>query len=55
VAPDSVQAVKWFSKSAAQGFAAAQNSLGEAHQYERGIQKDMDEALMLYRRAAAQG
>ena len=49
------EAVKWIRKAAEQGFAAAQNNLGECYYYGQGVTKDYYEAVKWYRKAAEQG
>lgn len=50
------EAVKWFMKSADQGYAEAQNMLGRMSEMGgRGVPKDYSEAMRWYRMAAEQG
>ena len=49
------EAVKWYRKAAAQGYAPAQNSLGFCYKYAQGVTKDFNEAVKWYRKAAEQG
>ena len=50
-----VEAVKCFCKAAEQGFAPAQDSLGSAYYYGKGVTQDYNEAVKWYRKAAEQG
>ncbi|MBL8546957.1 MAG: SEL1-like repeat protein [Hyphomonadaceae bacterium] len=52
---DPVEAVRWYRRGAAQGFARAQNALGNAYMDGLGVTRDYGEALRLFRLAAAQG
>ena len=52
---DYTEAVKWFLKAAEQGYAAAQNKLGEMYFYGIGVPEDEAEAVRWYRKAAEQG
>ena len=52
---DEVQGVKWYRKSAEQGYAKAENNLGVMYEYGTGVAKDEDEAARWYRKAADQG
>jgi len=49
------EALKWYKRSANQGLAAAQLSIGEMYQYGRGVPKNGAEAVKWYRLAASQG
>ena len=52
---DYQQAVYWFKKSAQQKFAPAQYRLGELYYFAKGgLQRDLDEAVRLFRKAAEQ-
>ncbi len=55
VGRDLAEAVKWYTKSAEQGYAAAQYSLGECYAKNDGVVKDLEEAAKLYTKAAEQG
>ena len=50
-----MEAVKWYLKSAEQGYASAQCNLGYMYENGRGVAKDDSEAVKWYRRAAEQG
>ena len=52
---DDEAAVKWFLKSAEQGYAAAQRYLGYCYAEGVGISQDSTEAVKWYRKAAEQG
>ena len=54
-AKDSVEAVKWYRKSADQGTADAQLNLGVMYANGEGVVKDSAEAVNWYRKAADQG
>ena len=51
------EAVKWYRKSAEQGYAIAQNNLGYMYMYSdgRGVEQSEAEAVKWYRKAAEQG
>jgi TPR repeat protein len=49
------EAVRWYRKSAEQGYAAAQFVIAEAYDDGRGVAKDEVEAVRWYRKAAEQG
>ena len=51
----SEEAVVWYRKSAAQGFACAESNLGFMYESGRGVPQDYAEALRWYRRAAEKG
>ncbi|OGV58588.1 MAG: hypothetical protein A2X45_01655 [Lentisphaerae bacterium GWF2_50_93] len=55
MAKQPVEAVKWYRKSADQGFAKAQNNLGLCYHLGEGVAKDAVEAVKWYRKAADQG
>ena len=55
VLKDDKEAVKWYRKSAEQGFADAQNNLGAMYLNGSGVLKDDKEAVKWYRKAAEQG
>ena len=50
-----VEAVKWYRKSAEQGYAIAQNNLGYMYSDGRGVEQSEAEAVKWYRKAAEQG
>lgn len=49
------EAVKWYRKAAEQGYAPAQDSLGDCHHFGHGVDVDYVEAVKWYRKAAEQG
>ncbi len=49
------EAVKWFRKAAAQGFAMAEFSLGVCYRFGLGVERDGKEASIWYQKAAAHG
>ena len=49
------EAVKWFLKSAEQGYATGQDNLAKCYENGRGVAKDLKEAERWYRKAAEQG
>ena len=49
------EAVKWYRKSAEQGYAIAQNRLGNMYQKGRGVEQSNVEAVKWYRKSAEQG
>ena len=49
------QALYWYHKSANQGDADAQNSLGYLHEHEQGVEQDLKQAFHWYRKSADQG
>ncbi len=55
VAKDFKQAVFWYRKSADQGNASAQNSLGYCYYKGHGVAKDFKQAVFWYRKSADQG
>jgi hypothetical protein len=55
VPQDYQEAVKWYRLAAAQGYAAAEYSLGVAYDKGQGVPQDYREAVKWYRLAAAQG
>ena len=55
VEQDATEAVRWYSKAAAQGYADAQVNLGLMYEKGRGVAQDHDEAARLFRAAAEQG
>jgi TPR repeat protein len=52
---DDQEAVKWYLKAVAQGYAPAETNLGLLYQAGRGVPKDDKKAFELYLRAANQG
>ncbi|HIF03665.1 MAG TPA: sel1 repeat family protein, partial [Nitrospinaceae bacterium] len=52
---DYKEAVKWFKKSAEQGYANAQYNLGVLYEDGQGVRKDYKQAFKWYRKAAEQG
>lgn len=52
---DLEEAVKWYRKAAEQGYAPAQDSLGDCHHFGHGVDVDYVEAVKWYRKAAEQG
>ena len=48
-------AFKWYKKAAEQGYAEAQNALGDCYRYGTGIEKDENAAREWYEQAASQG
>lgn len=53
---DATEAVKWFRKSAEQGYTDAQYNLGYLYQQgAKGIPKDLEQAKSWYGKAAEQG
>ena len=55
VTQDYAEAVKWWRKAAAQGYANAQHNLGYCYESGNGVTKDFAEAVKWYRKAAEQG
>ena len=53
--PDIDEAIKWYRRSAEQGFAKAQSNLGRMYAKGIGVIRDDVEAVRWYRRAAAEG
>ncbi len=49
------EAVKWYHMAAEQGYAIAQNNLGECYYIGEGVDEDETEAIRWYRKAAEQG
>lgn len=54
VAWDREKAVRWYEKSAMQGYARAQRNLGRCYLFGKGVQADRAGAIHWYRKAAAQ-
>ena len=52
---DYAEAVKWYRKSAEQGYAYAQDNLGVCYENGQGVKQDYAEAVKWYRKAAEQG
>ena len=52
---DYVEAFKWYSKAAEQGYVQAQFELGKCHEQGKGVRQDAEEALEWYSIAAEQG
>ena len=52
---DFAKAAELYQKAANQGFAVAQNSLGELYEKGLGVTKDSGKATELYQKAADQG
>jgi len=52
---DKVKAVYWYTKSAEQGYANAQRSLGSCYGYGKGVSKDYKKMVYWYTKAAEQG
>jgi len=52
---DYLEAVKWYTKAAEQGFHGAQQNLGNAYFLGMGVKKDIKEAVKWYTKAAEQG
>ena len=55
VPQDYATAVKWYRKSAKQGYAKAQNNLGVMYDNGQGVPQDYAKAVQWYRKAAKQG
>ena len=55
VAPNDVEAARWYRKAAEQGNAAAQRDLGVMYAYGKGVERDDEAAATWYRKAAEQG
>lgn len=55
VEQDYVEAVKWYRKSADQGYAWAQNNLGSCYYMGRGVEQDYVETVKWFRKSADQG
>ncbi|HEY2337412.1 MAG TPA: sel1 repeat family protein, partial [Burkholderiales bacterium] len=51
---DSGEAIRLYRLSAAQGYALGQNNLGAAYEFGIGTGSNLDEAIVWYKRAAAQ-
>ena len=55
VEKDMSEAVKWYRKSAEQGYAQAQCNLGDCYYRGEGVRQDQKEAAKWYRKSAKQG
>ncbi len=55
VPQDYTEALKWYRKAVAQGYALGQNNLGVMYKKGHGVPKDYTEAVKWYRKAAIQG
>ena len=55
VSEDDKEAVKWYRKSAEQGYAIAQNNLGSKYYNGEGVTQDFKEAVKWYAKSAEQG
>ena len=55
VSEDKKKSVKWFTRSAEQGYANAQFNLGNAYFKGEGVTKDYKEAVKWWTKAAEQG
>ena len=55
VAKDYEEAMKWYLKAAEQGYANAENIIGELYYYGEGVAQDYEEAMKWYLKAAKQG
>ncbi|MEV9478338.1 tetratricopeptide repeat protein, partial [Aliarcobacter butzleri] len=49
------EAIKWYEKSANQGYAEAQYNLGTMYQNAIGVEQDFKKAIKYYKQAAEQG
>ncbi len=54
-AKDYAQALSWYRKAADQGYAPAQDSIGDLYYYGRGVKQDYAQAAAWFRKAADQG
>ena len=52
---DYAEAVKWYRKSAEQGYAKGQAYLGDMYENGKGVKQDKNEAVKWYRKSANQG
>ena len=52
VLKDEKEAVKWYAKSAEQGYVIAQNNLGSCYRLGLGVESNANEAVRWYRKAA---
>ena len=52
---DDAEAVRWYRKSADQGYPKAQYALGFMYYYGYGVQRDRVQAVDLFQQAAAHG
>ncbi|MBM6760563.1 sel1 repeat family protein [Megamonas hypermegale] len=55
VKEDKKEAVKWYRKSAEQGYSRGQNCLGYMYDFGYGVEEDKKEAVEWYKKAAEQG
>jgi TPR repeat protein len=55
VSQDNKEAVKWITKAAEQGYAAAQKDLGISYENGIGVPQDYNQAIEWYTKAAEQG
>ena len=55
ITKDYSEAVKWYRKSADQGFSTAQHNLGYMYRHGKGVTENNEEALKWYRKSAEQG
>src|SRR5215472_14731750 len=55
VPQDYAEAAKWYRKAAQEGYAEAQNRLGQMLEIGQGVRQDDAEAAQWYRKAAEQG
>ncbi len=55
VPPDNAEAVRWYRKSAEQGYPQAQYDLGYMYYYGYDVQRDRNQAYDLFQKAAARG
>ena len=49
------EAIKWYTKSAEQGFEKAQNNVGRCYMEGKGVEKDVEEAKAWISRSAKKG
>ena len=54
-AKDYQKALSWYEKSAASGYAVAENNLGVLYGYGHGVREDAEQELLWYRKSAGQG
>jgi uncharacterized protein len=52
---DTAQAIEWFRRAAAQGYAPAEFQVGQLHEFGFGVAPDAGAALVWYRKAAEHG
>ena len=53
--PETAQAVDWFRRAAAQGYASAEYQMGQMYDFGFGVAQDNTQALAWYRKAAEHG